>query len=480
MNSRSLILAALLLAGCSGGGSPTATPTPTPSAAHEGGHEHPEGVVEMSSAQSEVAGVKVQAVANRPIQGGLRTTGTVTGDPDLEVQVSARVNGVIDALHARVGDWVRAGQPLATMDSAEVTSAQADYHRDLVEHELAQSNMQRKLQLARLGDRVRRPLEEARKELGQAKNELAAATAELTLARARFKRTQDLLGDGIASQQQVDEARAGVQVAEAKLAEANLDLSVAKAHEKRENRIASSGLLSDTEVWEARTAEARTREALHHSRDMLGVLGAAPGRGEHDSSVSVTTGLTGLVTQRPVARGERVEAGQMLFTILDISRLWIWIDLHEKDLAVVRVGMPVRIKVTAYPQRTFTARISYLAPELTPESRTVRARVEVDNTERLLKPNMFATVEILSGRSRAVLAVPASALTRVENQDVVYVNFESDHFERRSVSLGQREDDWVEVTRGLKPGEKIATEGTFALKSLDQKSATEEGHSHSH
>lgn len=473
----SCLLLILLLAGCQ---QPrvAAPPTPTPTAAQEE-HHHPEGVVEISASMAEVAGVKVFAVSSRPIQGGVRTTGTVTGDPDLEVQVSARVNGVVDHLHARVGDWVRAGESLATMDSAEVTSAQADYHRDLVEHQLAQSNMQRKLQLARLGDRVRRPLEEARKELAQAKNELAAAQANLTLASARFQRTQALLADGIASQQQVDEARAGVKVAQARLAEANLDVSVARTHERRESRIASSGLLADTEVWEARTAEARAREALHHSRDLLEVLGAGPG-GPHDSSVSVSTGLSGLVTQRPVARGERVEAGQMLFTILDISRLWIWIDLHEKDLALVRVGMPVRIKVTAYPERTFTARISYLAPELTPESRTVRARVEVENTEKLLKPNMFATVEILSGRARAVLSVPASALARVENQDVVYVNTSEDHFARTPVSLGQREDEWVEVVRGLKAGDKIATEGVFALKSLDLKSATEEGHGHSH
>ena len=168
----------------------------------------------------------------------------------------------------------------------------------------------------------------------------------------------------------------------------------------------------------------------------------------------------------------------MLFTILDISRLWIWIDLYERDLSLVRVGMPVRIKVNAYPQRTFTARISYLAPEMNAESRTVRARVEVENRERLLKPNMFAAVEILSGRSRAVLSVPASALARVENQDVVYVAGEPDHFQRRPVRLGEREADWVEVQSGLKAGEMIATNGVFALKSLDLKDSTEEGHSH--
>lgn len=140
--------------------------------------------------------------------------------------------------------------------------------------------------------------------------------------------------------------------------------------------------------------------------------------------------------------------------------------------------MPVRIQVPAYPKRTFTGKISYLSPELNPESRTVRARVEILNRERLLKPNMFATVDVLSGRSRPVLAIPVSSLSRVENQDVVYVQSEADHFLRRAVRLGERDGGWVEITSGLKAGEKVATEGVFLLKSIDLKASTEEGHSH--
>lgn len=475
-----LLLLGMSFAGCAG---PASSPTPSASEhahAHEDEeeeHHHPEGVVEISQEQAQVASLQVQAVERRSLQGGLQATGTVTGDPDLAMEIAARVTGVIENLHARVGDHVSVGEVLATMDSAEVTQAQADYHRNKVEHELAVSNLQRKLRLAQLGDTVRRPKEEAEKELAAARNSNAAARAALALANARQRRTELLLADGIASQQQVDEARAQVQEARAQLDQADLDVRVSRVHLGRESRIASSGLLADTEAWEARSQEARSREALHHSRELLSLLGAGVD-GEHDNLVRVTAQLSGLVTERPVARGERVEAGQKLFTILDISRLWIWIDLYEKDLASIRRGMTVRIKVPAYPKETFLARISYVSPELNAESRTVRARVEVANPDRQLKPNMFATVTVLSGASRNVPAVPATSVTRVENQDVVYVQGEGDHFVRRPVQLGAHEADWVEVSNGLKLGEKVATSGVFALKSIDLKASTEEGHSH--
>lgn len=490
MKSKLLLCLLLLgLAGCSSSSGPAATPTPVSQShgehaeteEHEGGeehhHDHPEGVVEISAEQAEVAQLQVQVVSSRPLQQGLRATGTVTGDPDLEMQVAARVTGVIEHLDAGVGDWVTAGQRIATMDSVEVTRAQADYHRDKIEHELAVSNLQRKLKLSQMGDTVRRPREEAIKELAAAQNSEQAAAAALTLAQARAQRLKLLLADGIASVQQGEEAHAALLEAQAKLTQARLDVRVAQTHLAREKRISSSGLLADTEAWEARTEEARARESMHHSRELLELLGAGLDA-NHDNLVTVTSRLAGLVTQRAVARGERVEAGQTLFTILDISRLWIWIDLYERDLATIRTGMGVRIKVAAYPQRTFTARISYVAPELNLESRTVRARVEVDNHERLLKPNMFATVDILSGRSHPVLAVPTSSLARVENQDVVYVQGEPDHFLRRAVRLGQRDGDWVGVESGLKAGDKVATEGVFQLKSIDLKASTEEGHHH--
>ena len=481
------ILVGALLTSCRTGSDVAATPTPTPlaSGAHEGEpepghgehHEHPEGTVEISSEQAEVARLQVQVAGVRPIQRSVRTTGTVTGNPDLEMQVAARVTGVIEQLYAGVGDWVTADEAVAVMDSVEATQAQFNYHRDKIEYELAVSNLKRKLTLSRLGDTVRRPREEALKELAAARNSEQGASAVLALARAKTRRLELLRADGIASDQQFEEAVAARQEAEASLHQAQLDMRVAKTHMSREQRISNTGVLADTEAWEARAAEARAREALDHSREFLELMGAGVDE-NHDNLVTIRSRLAGLVTKRSAARGERVEAGQTLFTILDISRLWLWIDLYERDLSAVRQGMPVRIQVPAYPKRTFTGKISYLSPELNPESRTVRARVEILNRERLLKPNMFATVDILSGRSRPVLAIPVSSLSRVENQDVVYVQGEPDHFLRRAVRLGERDGGWVEITSGLKAGEKVATEGVFLLKSIDLKASTEEGHSH--
>ncbi|MBZ0254006.1 MAG: efflux RND transporter periplasmic adaptor subunit, partial [Candidatus Methylomirabilis sp.] len=162
---------------------------------------------------------------------------------------------------------------------------------------------------------------------------------------------------------------------------------------------------------------------------------------------------------------------------METSRLWLEVGIPERELPRTRAGSLVRVRVAAYPDRVFTGRIASIAPELAPQTRTATARVTLETPGNLLRPGMFATVAVGSGVTGTSAAVPESALQTVENRPVVYVAVDPETFQRRPVELGAKEEGWVQVVRGLSPGEKVAATGAFFLKSEDQRE-TMGGHSH--
>jgi cobalt-zinc-cadmium efflux system membrane fusion protein len=169
----------------------------------------------------------------------------------------------------------------------------------------------------------------------------------------------------------------------------------------------------------------------------------------------------------------------MLFTVADLGEVWLWIDVYERQLRHVRPGDRVEARFDAWPGETFTGELAYLADELDPASRTVRARADLANPERRLKPGMFARV-LLSADAEAdappVLAVPRRAVQRQGEAAVVFVKTGELRFERRPVELGLSTDEWVEIVAGLTAGEEVVTEGAFLLKS--QASADQLGGHH--
>jgi cobalt-zinc-cadmium efflux system membrane fusion protein len=193
----------------------------------------------------------------------------------------------------------------------------------------------------------------------------------------------------------------------------------------------------------------------------------------------VTSPYDGVVVERHAGRGEVVGPADQLFTVADLSRLWIELDIYERNLSRVHEGQPVEVTTPAWPGRIFPGRIVYVGDIIAPESRTVRARVEVQNEDRALKPGMFATARIEVGGGPAVVAVPRGAVQTVEGQQVVWVpGEEPGAFLARPVATGEElPDSQVAVLSGLEAGERLVVEGAFTLKSELAKSEFG-GHGH--
>ena len=177
----------------------------------------------------------------------------------------------------------------------------------------------------------------------------------------------------------------------------------------------------------------------------------------------------GRVIDRKVTPGSLVEALQPLLTIADLSSLWVFLQAYEKDLPLLREGLPVVIRTEAYPQDTFSGRVDFIGSVMDTATRTVKVRATVKNGDEKLRPGMFVKAQVNvarpQGETREVLAVPQSALQTLEGRTVVFVKTGPGVFTRRLVETGHTFDGNVEILSGVKAGEEIVSDGSFVLKS---------------
>lgn len=252
-------------------------------------------------------------------------------------------------------------------------------------------------------------------------------------------------------------------------------VGIARENFARERRLEQQGITSRKELLEAEAELRRAESAQRSASERLRVLGAGAGRGAQFTLISP---FTGVVVDRNASLSEMAGPETTLFTVADLSRVWIELDVFERDLARVRMGQPVRITVAAYPARTFIGRIVQLGQVLDSAKRTARARVEIPNGDRALKPGMFAKASIEVGAAGGFVAVvPRAAVQEVEGKQVVFVpGTKPGEFRAVPVELGETlEGGLVAIRAGIRPGAAVVVTGAFALRSELQKEELEEG-----
>ena len=334
----------------------------------------------------------------------IEATAAIAPDPARVAHIAPLAKGRLERVHVQVGDSVNQGAPLFEYDNIELGEAIGDYRSELAELRKDLALMEHHREMWERAQLLFEKEAIARKEVHVRETEYLVEKAAVENRYAKIARVKEKLYRFGMTDEQVD------------------------------------ALSTDREK--------------SHRREASYTIVRAP--------------ISGVITKQEGAPGEVVGSEKELLSIADLSRVWTLVDIYEKDMAHVRRGAPVEISLEAYPGETFHGAIGYVADLLDPQTRTAKARVEIQNPQRKLKLGMFATVRLraqVAAGTATVIAIPSSAIQQVVGAPSVFVKLDAVTFARRQVKLGSTSGDLVEVTEGLRGDEELVTTGSFSLKS---------------
>jgi Cu(I)/Ag(I) efflux system membrane fusion protein len=185
--------------------------------------------------------------------------------------------------------------------------------------------------------------------------------------------------------------------------------------------------------------------------------------GEAKRTLTFRSTASGIVTEKKAVQGMRFMPGEALYQVADLSSVWVIADVFEQDIGLIKSGSTAKIRINAYPDKLFEGKVTYVYPTLKAETRTVPVRVELANPGLLLKPAMFAQVELSVSSKGSVVTVPVSAVIDSGTRQIVLIQKGEGRFEPREVKLGARSDTYVEVIEGVKDGEQVVVAANFLI-----------------
>ncbi|BBB89601.1 MAG TPA: efflux RND transporter periplasmic adaptor subunit [Methylomusa anaerophila] len=215
----------------------------------------------------------------------------------------------------------------------------------------------------------------------------------------------------------------------------------------------------------------RLLDAARRKLQLLGIPDGDIAHLEHtrqsNTYMTVRAQFGGTVMEKLLLPGAYIMPGEKLYTLSDLSTVWMYADLYEKDIAGVQVGQEVSVTSNAYPGETFSGRVTFINPVLDDATRTVKVRVEMDNPAGKLKPNLFVNA-VINVPLPESLVIPVSSLLDTGTRKIVYVTQGKDTFVKRDIVTGQEADGYIQVLSGLSPGDTVVTAAAFLIDSQTQ------------
>jgi len=348
------------------------------------------GPIEMTLEAQKHVGLQVTPARLTQLTEYLQVTGTVQPIDSLVTAIRPLARGRVTEVFVRVGDRVRAGQPLARFDNMEAVEL------------LAQ-------------------VQSARAELQRLKVQLAAQARQT----GRLRRLAEI---GASPRKEHEQSQAEQQAIEESI---------------RSQEAVIAGL-----------------------SERLRRLGVSDIGGASAAQTALPAPFDGVVVKAEAAPGMVAGMENSLFSITNLSRVWVQAEVYEKDLGKVRVGQTAFVTVDTYPRERFPGRVTHISDVLDPGTRTARVRCELPNPGARLKLEMFAAVRLPTGFNRQAVALPAGAVQQIGGKDVAFVRIAQTRFEARTITKGRTVDGLVEIAAGLNAGEPVVTQGAFHLKSI--------------
>ncbi len=405
--------------------------------------------VKLAPEALEAAKLEIEGVTQRPSVALLRVTGTVETNPQHTQQATPLVSGRVERVNVALGDRVGPGTVLAVISSPQIAQTHGKLHEAETQLALAERNLARVL---------------------KAENRVAVlqAKARLNQAETTLKRTRRLIDLGAGAGKDLIAADTAYQTAKA-----DYDFQ--------------SNISLNREVQEAQASVETARVDVGHLRDEMRALGAPVRENElqnhkDDSSlVRLLAPAAGQITERLVNPGSGIEAGKPLFTIANISTMWVIANVPEAQLGNLREGTPAEIRSAVIGTDAINGRVAYIDPVLEEATRTGRVRMEIPNPGERLKAGMFVEIGFQTSVNSVTgeeLVIKSAAVQRVGGRTIVFLPKENElgAFEVREVELGGETEGYTRILRGLAIGEKVVTQGSFTLKTQLEKGAMGDEH----
>ncbi|MBM4351370.1 MAG: efflux RND transporter periplasmic adaptor subunit [Deltaproteobacteria bacterium] len=365
--------------------------------------------------------VQVSLVAIRPITHAITMTGDIA--PLMQVALFPKVSGYLEGVYVNAGDSVREGQTIAQID-------RSDYLQKVREVEARVAQARAHLMELEAGART--------EELRQAEEAVRSAESRFENAKLQRERMEALYQRQVISKRELDVADMEYTVAQAQLASSREHLKLLREGARQEVRESAQARLKETE---AMLAQERIR--LQHTK--------------------IVAPFSGEISRRYMDAGALASSSTPIVNLIHTETLKVVAHILEKDIPLLKTGMKARIMAESFPGKVFEGRIARISSALEPATRTLHAEIEIPNAGRMLKPSMFATIELVLSQKPQAVVIPQHAVIEERGSKIVYV-IQGNQAVRRTILTGIEQTPYVEVLQGVSEGEKVVVRGQDALR----------------
>lgn len=359
-------------------------------------------LLKLSPAEMSKIDLHTSVVEPRKLPIEITVPGQVDANAELTTPVLSLVGGRLKDVDKHLGDVVRAGELVACVESDDVAQLESDLLSKVLDIE---SDIQQDL-------------------------------VEMKLSRAAYERKKLLVDEKIAAKADLESATHDLEKAEAALTASRGKRSAAIKSASERLRLFG---VTDGEV-----------NRLLKTKSVNNLVYIKAPRG-------------GTIISRQANPGQQIDNSTVLFTISDLSSVWMVAQVFEQNVAAMRIGLPVTVTLDSYPHEVFVGKLDYIGPKIDVDTRTLPVRASVANTKHLLKPQMFARMTLKTGDAE-VLAVPNEAVQRTGDLDIVYIQVGPSEFEERRVKTGDTLGGYTQILSGIKPGERVVAKGSLQIQ----------------
>ncbi len=395
------------------------------------------GSVQVDPVMATRLGLIIESVSRQYLSFGIRATGQIEALPNQKVQVTTPVGGTITQLLVKSGDRVTIGQEIAIMsarDLVELRTTALDRQNDaLGQLQEADAN----LELARKNNEQQKTI---------AESEVQQSTSEVNLAREIAEKDKQLATQGALPKRTALESVTKLTLAKSVLTKAESRLSVLESNAQLKRAESAVTIAQMKALLSGQTYQARLKQ--------LGASASA------DGTIMIKAPIAGIVSDVDLSIGESSQdAGRKVLNIVNHSTVQLTANIFEKDLDKIKIGQRIQAKVASVPNQIFTGELNLVNPTVSGETRVAPVKATIENSGEVLKPGMFAELEVLTSRTPvAVLVIPKSAIVETNDKKKIVFVQNGNAFQSTGITLGRESGEFIEVKDGVFDGDKVVTQ----------------------